>query len=158
MKSTASGREPSNPPDSSVPTSERLSDGQYADHWVLTAEERSKGFVRPLRKAYKHVGLQLRGGTVRDLTEEEKEQYAKYQYVKFEEYQEGEAATGRYWTQERWDQIDKGCGVVTIMGLSIAETYARDPYFYGSTFCTGCRDYLPLEEFVWEDGGERVGS
>lgn len=50
-----------------------------------------------------------------------------------------------------------GCGAATTMSLAIAETYARDPRFYGSTYCVGCRMHLPLREFTWEDG-EVVGS
>lgn len=49
------------------------------------------------------------------------------------------------------------CGVATTMALAIAETYARDPKFYGATFCTGCRKHVPLNECKWEDGTE-VGS
>jgi len=48
-------------------------------------------------------------------------------------------------------------GFVTTMGYPIAETFARDPKFYGSTFCVGCRQYLPVGEFEWEDGSV-VGS
>lgn len=41
------------------------------------------------------------------------------------------------------------CGVVTTMSLGIAETYARDPKFYGATYCTGCRMHLDVVEFDW---------
>ena len=51
------------------------------------------------------------------------------------------------------------CGVVTTMGHAIAETYARDPKFYGGTYCVGCRMHRPLAEFTWDDGsGQVVGS
>lgn len=46
------------------------------------------------------------------------------------------------------------CGTVTTMGRPIAETYARDPSFYGGTYCTGCRTHLPLAEFRWVEGGK----
>ena len=36
------------------------------------------------------------------------------------------------------------CGFTTTMNISIAETYARDPKFYGSTYCMGCRKHLPV--------------
>lgn len=49
------------------------------------------------------------------------------------------------------------CGALTKMGLEIAETYARDPTFYGGTYCTNCRMHRPLNEFIWEDGTQ-VGS
>jgi len=69
---------------------------------VLSAEERAKGFVRPLYRAYIH----------------------------------------------------KTCGTVTTMGLPLCETYARDPQFYGSTYCCGCRMHRPVAEFTWtgDDG------
>jgi hypothetical protein len=45
-----------------------------------------------------------------------------------------------------------GCGATTTMSLDIAETYARQPDFYGSTYCVGCRKHRPVGphgEFVW---------
>lgn len=49
------------------------------------------------------------------------------------------------------------CGVLTVMGRSLSETYARDPKFYGATYCTGCLKHFPVNQFRWEDG-EVVGS
>lgn len=51
-----------------------------------------------------------------------------------------------------------GCGAVTTMSLQIAETYARDPGFYGATYCTGCQTHLPVREFTWDGTDEPVGS
>ena len=42
------------------------------------------------------------------------------------------------------------CGAVTTMGLSLAETYARDPGFYSGTFCATCRAHFPLDQFTWD--------
>jgi len=53
------------------------------------------------------------------------------------------------------------CGVVTTMGDALAETYARDPKFYGGTFCVGCRAHFPVGangEFVWDKTDEKVGT
>lgn len=60
------------------------------------------------------------------------------------------------------------CMTVTKMNQQIAETYARDPHFYGSTYCMGCARHLPVDEFVWMEqvagvptghvSDERVGS
>jgi len=50
------------------------------------------------------------------------------------------------------------CGNTTRMGLVLSETYARDPTFYGSTYCVHCRMHRPVSEFTWTDGGEVVGS
>jgi hypothetical protein len=50
------------------------------------------------------------------------------------------------------------CGTVTTMGRALSETYARDPSFYGATFCVACNKHLPVAEFTWTLDGERVGS
>jgi len=50
------------------------------------------------------------------------------------------------------------CGVITTMSTPIAETYARDPKFYGSTYCVGCSMHLPVDEFTWDGTTEKVGS
>ena len=93
---------------------------------VLSDEERAKGFVRPVRRTYVHVGTP--------------------------------------------DKSVKGCGATTTMSTAIAETYARDPKFYGATYCCRCQKHLPVGEFgefVWdgpydpvtgEYETERVGS
>jgi hypothetical protein len=80
--------------------------GQQKGYVVLRAEERAKGFVRPVRRSYKHTH----------------------------------------------------CGVVTHMGVALAETYARDPGFYSGTFCVRCSAHFPLDQFVWEGTNEQVGS
>jgi hypothetical protein len=85
---------------------------------VLSEEERGKGFARPLRRAYVHVGV---GGTEQSRT-------------------------------------GGGCGAETRMALALCETYARDPGFYGATYCIGCRTHLPVGEFVWDEDGQVVGS
>lgn len=59
--------------------------------------------------------------------------------------------------------VHDACGAVTTMGLPIAETYARQPTFYGATYCCTCRKHLPVSEFRWvgRDGSfsdQRVGS
>lgn len=82
-------------------------DGMQETYLVLSEEERAKGFVRPLRRAYIHK---------------------------------------------------KGCGAHTRMGLELCETYARDPKFYGATYCVGEGSHFPVAEFVWVEDGEQVGS
>jgi hypothetical protein len=84
-------------------------DGQNEAYWVLCAEERAKGFVRPVRNSYIHAR----------------------------------------------------CGVVTKMGNVLAETYARDPHFYGATFCCACGQHFPVGEhgeFTWDGTTEKVGT
>lgn len=84
-------------------------DGMQDKYLVLSAEEREKGFVRPVRTKYLHLS----------------------------------------------------CGAVTTMGLAIAETYARNPSFYGGTFCAHCHDHFPVGpegQFVWDGTDEKVGT
>lgn len=50
------------------------------------------------------------------------------------------------------------CGRNTSMGQAIAETYARDPKFYGATYCATCRDHFPLVGFVWAGTEIKVGT
>ena len=54
-----------------------------------------------------------------------------------------------------------GCGAVTTMSLKIAETYARNPRFYGSTYCVGCQMHKRVGasgEFYWDGTEEKVGE
>jgi hypothetical protein len=56
--------------------------------------------------------------------------------------------------------IHETCGAATTMGTALSETYARDPAFYGATFCVKCKGHFPVGasgEFHWEDGS-KVGS
>lgn len=155
------------------PTDPRLGRGvdtkqvpQNEVYLILSEEERRKGFVRPMRYAYRHVGMQPRH-PLRDLTPEETEQYQKYGYVKYEAYPkgsperpEGSSVVGCFWTQADLDK--RACGSVTTMAKELCETYARSPTFYGSTYCCSCQKHLRVAEFVWieSDGsdGPRVGS
>ncbi len=83
--------------------------GQQKGYVVLSAEERAKGFVRPVRRSYLH----------------------------------------------------EKCGGITTMGLSLAETYARQPSFYAGTFCANCGAHFPVGPdgaFVWAGTTEKVGT
>lgn len=54
----------------------------------------------------------------------------------------------------------EACGTITTMGTALAETYARQPDFYGATYCYHCRTHRPVGtdgEFIWEDGS-KVGT
>lgn len=129
--------------------------GQQEAYLVLSDEERAKGFVRPYRDSYIHRAPGPRG-PLRDLTPEE---YGSV-YEKFETYPDPDSespVTGRFWTQEQLDAIGR-CGTLTRMSRDIAETYARNPKFYGATFCVGCLRHLPLAEFRWAGTDEAVGS
>lgn len=137
--------------------------GQQKGYVVLSAEERAKGFVRPVRSSYRHVGAPGPQFPLRDLTPEELERHAQWGYVKYEEYPPSpeSSVVGSFWTQARLDGAGRGCGTVTTMGRALSETYARDPHFYGATFCAGCRTHFPVGvagEFLWEGTDERVGT
>lgn len=58
----------------------------------------------------------------------------------------------------RRSYIHTTCGTVTKMGQELAETYARDPKFYGSTYCVSCQMHRPVSEFRWDGTDEPVGS
>jgi len=142
---------------------------QHEAYLILSEEERAKGFVRPVRTHYTHVGLPGPGGLrhvsfnlLRDLTAKEEELYGEFNYVAFEDYPDGGSVLGRLWTQAALDSVGKGCGATTRLDLSLAETYARDPHFYKYMYCVGCDQHLPVNEFVWTDTREgdyqRVGS
>jgi hypothetical protein len=103
------------------------STGQHKAYIVLCPDERAKGFVRPYRDAYKHVGR-------------------------------AEPVTDDVGIPPHAIRRSGGCGTVTTMGRSLSETYARDPSFYGATFCCGCNRHLPVAEFVWTADGQQVGS
>ena len=58
----------------------------------------------------------------------------------------------------RQEYIHTVCGSKTHMGIALSETYARNPKFYGSTYCVHCQMHKPVDEFVWDGTNERVGS
>jgi hypothetical protein len=106
---TVKGLTPDPNAHSGAPQDEKMPDGQYKDHWVLSEEDRKKNHVRPVRRTYKHLK----------------------------------------------------CGTTTSMPLACAETYARLPSYYGSTFCCHCGTYEPVGaegKFVWEGTDEKVGT
>ena len=114
--------------------------GQHKGYIVLCAEERAKGFARPYRDSYKHVG-KLEG-------------CANYQRP---DGVMGGACLNCWHPQPDHVRVG-GCGTVTTMGRALSETYARDPKFYGATFCCGCNRHLPVAEFVWTADRQEVGS
>ena len=148
------------------PKDECLKDGQKQEgqnecYLVLSEEERAKGFIRPVRTKYVHKGRKYDGLTKLDKPEKhnDKTYVAIASIIVNAKY-----LGGTYLTQEEMEQHEStngyvgGCGAVTKMGEAIAETYARDPKFYGSTFCVGCNKHLPVSEFVWDGTDEKVGS
>lgn len=73
---------------------------------------------------------------------------------------EEERAAG-YVRPLRTTYVHDKCGAATTMGFAIASTYARDPYFYGGTYCARCGNHFPVGahgEFLWSGTDERVGT
>lgn len=142
--------------------------GQNKAYLILSDEERAKGFVRPVRCSYVHIGRKLYYKNIhRWLTEEEKKEYKHLSnYVAIMTVltnEDGSFMGGSYVTQEEvdaWKENKRigGCGTLTTMARAIAETYARNPKFYSATFCCGCGKHLPVDEFVWDGTDEVVGS
>lgn len=120
--------------------------GQHESYIVLCEEERKKGFVRPYRDKYTHVGRTNICGKPKENQEPGED------WVCCMPTHDGECiGFGR-------KQDMRGCGTVTTMGRALSETYARDPTFYGATFCVACNRHLPVGEFVWTADGQRIGS
>lgn len=140
--------------------------GQNECYLVLSDEELAKGFVRPLRDSYIHIGSKLHYINIhRMLSEEEMlEHGGKYVAVMtILQNEDGSFKGGPYVTQKQLDawkneELSGGCGVLTQMSGKLAQTYAREPHFYGATFCVGCGKHLPVNEFVWAGTDELVGS
>lgn len=136
---------------------------QAAAYLVLSEEERARGFVRPVRYSYVHAGPPGPAHVLRDLTPEQREHHEGSGYIKYESYEnctdhDHRSALGRYWTKQDLDYIGRGCGTETRMNPALAETYARDPHFYGATYCVGCHMHLPVNQFRWAGTDEVVGS
>lgn len=113
-------------PVAEVRASQTNETGQHEAYIVLCPDERAKGFVRPYRDSYKHVGR-------------------------------SEELVSDDGTTFQGPRIG-GCSSVTTMGRALSETYARDPTFYGATFCVNCNRHLPVAEFVWTADDQQVGS
>lgn len=130
--------------------------GQQVGYVVLSEAERAKGFVRPVRRTYTHVGIRPYY-PLRNLTDEELDLYRGLGYICYEEYplDSGKLGLGKFWTEK---ELRSGCGTDTTMNLALAETYARDPHFYGGTFCCRCGKHFNVNQFVWKGTDERVGS
>lgn len=143
--------------------------GQHKDYIVLCPDERAKGFVRPYRDAYRHAGRSICGTIVNRGPSWEAPKLGGPRDICSRVFEhEGECGS----PFQSVDQPEHakilethrigGCGKITTMGRALAETYARDPKFYGATFCTNCNRHLPVAEFTWYemDGteGPTVGS
>jgi len=139
--------------------------GQHKDYIVLCPDERAKGFVRPVRNKYQHVGRSVCGKIVNtDPNERFPKLGGPRDICGLRHEHEGECA-GQFFTVDQPEHAEilvrhrrGGCGTVTTMGQALSETYARDPKFYGATFCCGCNRHLPVGEFVWDGTKEEVGS
>lgn len=139
----------------------RLVEGQREQgtndtYLVMSPEERGKGFVRPVRGTYVHIGKQISGEPVM-LANSEREDFVEEGWVAFIPNPDKESSvSGTYVTQFELDtrkgDMYGGCGVATTMSQPLSETYAARPTFYGATFCVGCNKHLPVGEFRWDDG------
>lgn len=136
--------------------------GMNAKYLVLSEEERAKGFVRPVRRSYVHVGREVCGRIIpSDEWGEAEPEPGKVYVCSDDPMHEGECRIWRQATPEQLKRLERtgmlgGCGVLTTMAQAIAETYAREPSFYGATFCCGCNTHITVGErgeFVWDVNG-----
>ena len=133
-------------------------DGQNKKYLVLSEEERAKGFVRPVRTKYIHLGRKMEGTLIRYEKPKVENGKTYIGYFKLKGLSGGPLVTEEEYQEIKKGKRVRGCGSVTVMGQALAETYARDPKFYGSTFCCGCGTHKPVSEFVWDGTDEEVGS
>ncbi len=144
------------------------SNGQNEAYIILSDDERGKGFVRPVRDSYVHVGKKIDkskmipvdeywGDDFEEYNEERRRRFKEdWGYAYFvENVDKTSSVVGSYIKES---DLKKGCGSLTKMSRELAETYARDPKFYGATFCCGCGKHHPVNEFVWDGTDELVGS
>lgn len=160
------------PNDPKLKEGQKNETGQHEIYLVLSEEERSKGFIRPVRNAYVHVGRKPNWKEIHRMLDTKEKLEMKHEYPDRDYYvavmtvltdENGKFTGGSYVTQKELDAWKKGellggCGTLTTMGNVLSETYARDPKFYGATFCCGCNKHLPVDEFVWDGTNEKVGS
>jgi len=146
---------------------------------VLPDSERAKGFVRPYRDSYIHVGREVLiyeelnfGCSLKKLTKENTERYKEFNWTyeihyseNYKKFKNSNAVSRFVEAQEmvaflhNKKRYGVNCGCVTKMNPKIAETYARNPSFYGLTWCMRCAKHLPVGEFIWDEvSGQTVGS
>lgn len=140
-------------------------DGKQTAYLILSDEERAKGFVRPVRDSYVHVGRKVCG-----LVDESKRNADGDFVCTMAPGHDGPCTRWAPCTRKEMDRLQKtgllgGCGETTVMGKKLAETYARKPDFYSGTYCCTCKDHFPVGpngEFVWSEKGTvtdiRVGT
>lgn len=78
-------------------------------------------------------------------------------YLVLSEEERGKGFVRPYRDAYIHDAGDAPCGTVTTMGRALSETYARDPKFYGGTYCVRCQMHRPVGEFHWYEMDGRVG-
>ena len=126
--------------------------GMQNGYVVLSEAERAKGFVRPVRRTYVHVGRRVCGKAL------PRGPGDSVRICALSPGHSGECGgLSRLVSEGERDEAERtqrlgGCGAATTMGTALAETYARDPTFYGGTYCVGCKTHHPVGEFEWNDG------
>lgn len=61
---------------------------------------------------------------------------------------------GEFEQPVRESYVHEGCGGTTTMTGDLPESVARDPEFYGKTFCATCGVHVPVEEVHWKEDGQ----
>ncbi len=139
--------------------------GLQKGYVVLSEAERAKGFIEPVRLSYVHTGRKICGQRLSASGNYEK--IGSYTVCTGTPGHEGEHGNvSMDISADKYARFEKtgflgGCGNVTIMGVSLAETYAREPEFYSGTYCAGCRNHFPIGEqgeFVWKGTFQKVGT
>jgi hypothetical protein len=124
----------------------------------------AREFEKELQRAAAEIPVDRTARTLADgspVTEDHRELKPNGQQKDYVVLSESERAKG-FVRPVRRSYVHQKCGGTTTMSQSIAETYARDPYFYSGTFCVDCRGHFPVGEdgeFTWLDNpDQKVGT
>jgi hypothetical protein len=149
------------------PDTATRADGQQLGYVVLSDAERAKGFVRPVRNEYVHVGRAICGNEPPAPPAGLEEGYVAWLCNLTPGHKPTDGCAYKAVRESELKNFKKngtlsGCGSTTSMGRELAETYARDPEFYNGTYCSKCKGHFRVGkdgEFVWYgDVTIRVGT
>ena len=112
--------------------------------------------TRPYRDLIVHLGPVPPKSKPRELTADEQELYADMDFVAYEEY-EGESAWphGRFWSER---ELGGGCEQQMTLQPFEAEALMLNPRHFGNLTCSHCNQHFTLDEFVWAETQQRLGT
>jgi hypothetical protein len=74
-------------------------------------------------------------------------------YLVLPEAERSQSKFQRPYREAYWHSI---CEQTTTISQPIAQSYARNPKFYQSTYCVHCMMHRPVNEFLWVEGNGEI--